>query len=65
MGLPSRLTWAGTKSESTYSDLKMAQGHLNSGFLTSLLQAVAELQKSAPIRQSKNSRPNNLHALLK
>ena len=37
MKLPSRLSWSGSKSESTFSDLKMAQGHLNAGFLTSLL----------------------------
>lgn len=47
MNLPGRLTWAGQKSESSFADLKMAQGHLNAGFLTSMLQAVGELQKQS------------------
>ena len=47
MKLPGRLTWAGQKSESSFTELKMAQGHLNPGFLTSMLQAVGELQKQS------------------
>lgn len=65
MELPSRLSWAGSKSESSFSDLQMAQGHLNAGFLTSLLQAVGELQKQSGSKQSQISRAADLQTLLK
>jgi len=65
MGLPSRLTWVGSKSESTFDDLKMAQTHLNTGFLTSLLHAVGELQKRSGDKDLKGGALNNLQTLLK
>jgi len=46
MTLPSRLTWSGQNSESTFADLKVAQPNLNEGFLTSLLQAVGNMKRS-------------------
>jgi len=65
MSLPSRLSWSGNKSESSFADLKMAQGHLNSGFLASLLHAVGDLQKRDAQRGSKGPQKNNLKTLLK
>ena len=52
MQLPSRLSWDGTLRDSTFDDLKQAQSHLNGGFLTNMLEAVGELQKSASIHES-------------
>ena len=65
MKLPGRLTWAGQKSESSFADLKMAQGHLNAGFLTSMLQAVGELQRKSDSKDSQINKPNNMQTLLK
>lgn len=65
MKLPGRLTWAGQKSESSFADLKMAQGHLNAGFLTSMLHAVSELQKSSGSKDSEINKGDNLQTLLK
>ena len=65
MKLPGRLTWAGQKSESSFAELKMAQGHLNAGFLTSMLQAVADLQKRSGSKDSQIAKANNLQTLLK
>jgi len=45
MSLPSRLTWSGKNSESTFADLKVAQAQPNEGFLTSLVHAVDELKR--------------------
>lgn len=53
--MPSRLSWTGKKSESAYADLKMAQGHLNTGFLTTLMQAVGEFQKKSGSKDSQIS----------
>lgn len=60
MSLPSRLTWSGQNSESTFADLKVAQPHLNEGFLTSLLEAVGTLKRSSAQKHQKAAQPDNL-----
>ena len=52
MKLPSRLSWDGKQSDSTFTDLKISQSHLDSGFLTGILQAVGELRKTSQAKES-------------
>lgn len=65
MSLPSRLTWSGQNSESTFADLKVAEAQLNEGFLTSLLHAVGDLKRRGNQKGQKVPKTSSLHTLLK
>ena len=52
MKLPGRLSWDGQQSDSTFTDLKISQSHLNGGFLTGILQAVSELRKQSQAKDT-------------